>query len=96
MKTLLVRPAAAADIEQACRWYDAQRTGLGDEFFHEVQATLAWVSERPEASPILRRQTRRALVSRFPYGVFYRVYAEQIVVVACFHARRDPKHWRRR
>jgi plasmid stabilization system protein ParE len=30
---------------------------------------------------------------RFPYSVFYRVEGDQIVVLAVFHARRDPIIW---
>lgn len=40
--------------------------------------------------------TRQALVRRFPYRVLYRLLGEEIVVVACFHARRDPSNWKLR
>jgi plasmid stabilization system protein ParE len=36
------------------------------------------------------------LTRRFPYGLFYVVEAERIVVLAVFHGRRDPKAVRRR
>ena len=32
MTRVVVRPAAAADIEDAYQWYESQRTGLGEEF----------------------------------------------------------------
>jgi len=32
VRQLLIRPAAAADIEEAYLWYEKQRTGLGEEF----------------------------------------------------------------
>jgi hypothetical protein len=45
----------------------------------------------------LQRATRRALIPRrFPYGLFYRVYGDTIVIVACLHAKRDPRQWQRR
>jgi plasmid stabilization system protein ParE len=37
-----------------------------------------------------------AQVRRFPYSVFYSVESEQIVVLAVFHARRDPAIWKGR
>ena len=40
MTKLLLRPAAAADIEEAYRWYERQRVGLGEEFLTAVDATL--------------------------------------------------------
>ncbi len=94
--SILVRPAAAADIEVAFRWYEDQRAGLGEEFLAEVQTTIAHVEMHPKLNAILHRETRRAFVHRFPYGIFYRVYSNDVVVVACMHARRDPKVWKTR
>jgi plasmid stabilization system protein ParE len=36
------------------------------------------------------------LVKRFPYGLFYRLLDQQVVVVACFHTSRNPRVWRDR
>jgi toxin ParE1/3/4 len=96
VKRILVRPAAAADIEEAFLWYERQRSGLGDEFRQELKVLLDRLSERPELYQVLHRETRRALLKRFPYGLFYRVYPEAIVVVAVMHARRSPRRWRSR
>ena len=97
MKRVVVRRAAAADIEDAYEWYESQRPGLGEEFLAALKSTQSRVLEQPVAYPVLHRGTRRALIpQRFPYGLFYRVHGDTIVVVACMHARRDPWRWRRR
>ena len=44
----------------------------------------------------VHKDVRRAFMRRFPYGVFYRVEEDQIIVVGVFHARRDPKRWQAR
>ena len=94
MKRVIVRPAAAADIEDAYRWYESRRPGLGQEFLSALNATRDRLLEHPEAYPILHRVTRRALIPRrFPYGLFYRIYGDTIVIVACMHAKRDPRRW---
>ncbi len=90
------RPAAAADIEDAYRWYETQRAGLGGEFLSAVSETLNLLTANPKKYPVIHRETRRALVRRFPYGLFYRLVDDQIVVVACFHASRDPRRWQSR
>ena len=33
---------------------------------------------------------------RFPYSIFYTAESQQIVVLAVFHARRDPAVWQAR
>lgn len=49
MKQVIVRPAAAADIDDAYQWYEAQRPGLGEEFLVALNATRDRVVEQPEA-----------------------------------------------
>jgi len=96
LKPPILRLAAAADVEDAYRWYEERREGLGDEFLAAIQAAVDSVVAHPLAAPIVHRDTRRVLVRRFPYGVFYRLIKGQVVVVACFHAKRHPRVWRAR
>lgn len=93
---MLIRPAAAADIEDAFLWYEAQRPGLGEEFRESLRDSLSRIAENPRFYQVLHRNTRRILLERFPYAVYYREFPELIVVVACMHGRRDPKRWRSR
>lgn len=90
---LVVRPAAAADLEEAFAWYEAQRLGLGQEFLAAVDLVFQTVRETPRRYRVVYRDTRRAHVRRFPYGVFYRQVGDDVVVVACFHAGRSPRRW---
>lgn len=64
------RPAAAADLEEASDWYAAKKPGLGIEFLESVRAALDSMVKNPDQYPVLYRNTRRALVKRFPYGIF--------------------------
>jgi len=34
--SVYLRPDAETDIEEAAKWYEKQREGLGDEFLDEV------------------------------------------------------------
>ena len=96
MRPPVFRAAAAADVEEAYRWYEAQRAGLGDAFVASIQAALDSILAHPEGARILHRDARRLLLTRFPYGLHYRLVEGQVVVVACFHARRNPRVWRTR
>jgi plasmid stabilization system protein ParE len=91
-----VRPEARDDIEQASTWYERQRPGLGDNFLEQVLDALDRIAENPETYPVVHRQTRRAVLRRFPFGVFYRVEDDAIVVIAIMHGSRDPRAWQRR
>lgn len=91
-----VRSEAAQDIEDAATWYEEQSRGLGQAFLEEIRRSLQRVVEQPQLYPSVLRGTRRALIQRFPFGVFYRVEVDSIVVVAVMHGSRDPQRWKRR
>ena len=93
---LLLRPAAAADVEEAFSWYERQRLGLGEQFLESVSVGLREIADYPLRQAIILRDVRRLLLKRFPYAVFYRVYPGVIVVAACMHGWRDPLRWRER
>lgn len=90
---LLVRPEAESDISEAYDWYENQRTGLGSEFVLCTEATLESIQRNPNLYPIVHKNIHRALIRRFPFGIFYIVEENEIIVLSVFHARRDPKWW---
>ena len=96
MKRLVFRLAAEEELANARLWYEEQRSGLGDEFLACIEAGLERVVATPDAFPKVHSEIRRVLVRRFPYGIFYIVEAERIVVLAIFHASRDPVVWKGR
>ena len=95
---LLIRPEAEAELAEAYGWYESQRPGLGDELLRAVEAKLAAVCRTPEAFAPVHRRVRRALIRRFPYGVFYTIDrdGQRVVVLAVMHMHRDPQQWQRR
>ena len=78
------RPAAAAEIERAYRWYEKERAGLGSEFLEAVEKMVKVIAANPERFTAIRRDIRRAVLRRFPYSIFYRIISGQIVVDCLF------------
>jgi plasmid stabilization system protein ParE len=91
-----LRPAAAAELDEAYRWYERQHRGLGDEFLQASQAVIALVAENPLAFPVVQRNKRRAVFRRFPYSFIFKVIGDEVYVLACFHGKRNPRAWRTR
>lgn len=90
---LLIRPEAEVDIQEAFEWYEERNSGLGSEFVRAVDTCLSTIGRNPLGYPVVYQEVRRALIRRFPYGIFYLQEEDTIVVIACFHAKRDPKQW---
>jgi len=43
----------------------------------------------------MSRRTRRCRLHRFPFGLFYQVRSDEILIVSVMDLRRDPKRWER-
>ena len=80
----------------ACRWYEKLSEGLGREFLRSVEASLGSIKRNPRIYQKVHQNIQRVLIRRFPYGIFYVVDRENIVVLAVLHARRDPQQWQKR
>ncbi len=86
---IIIRPEAETDLREAHGWYEAQRHGLGDEFLLCVDACVAGILRYPRLAPVVHREARRALLRRFPYGVFYIVGEEAVPIIAVMDLRRS-------
>jgi plasmid stabilization system protein ParE len=93
---LTLAPEVEFDITEGYLWYERRRVGLGEEFLSSVEACLERIRRHPAAAPMVHDDYRRALVGRFPYGVFYGVAETRVTVYAIFHNARDPEKWRHR
>jgi plasmid stabilization system protein ParE len=96
--TLAVRLRAEAerDLAAAAAWYERQRRGLGHEFLDEALTVFQLIAQQPLTYPIVHRNTRRALLSRFPFGVYFLTEPAFVMVVAVMHGSRHPRRWQRR
>jgi plasmid stabilization system protein ParE len=93
---VILRARAEHDIRRVFEWYESQQPGLGDEFLAHIRECLEAARELPEAAPLIHRNVRRAIVSKFPYLVFYLATSARLVVLAVLHSSRDPSNWPRR
>ena len=93
---LIFRPQAESELLDARSWYDDQQPGLGRAFAAEVHRAMAAIVEHPLAYPRIYGETRRVLVHRFPYAIYFRVMPDELVVLAVMHGRRLPRRWRSR
>lgn len=84
---------AARDLEKQYLWYELRRRGLGDEFFASATLTFHSIQTNPSTYPLARPKVRRAPLRRFPFGVFFAVSGDEVVVLAVVHGRRHPRLW---
>ena len=91
---LVFRPEAEAELLDVQAWYEGESVGLGAVFAAAVEATVTALLQNPLAYPRVKGDTRRAIVRRFPYAVYFRPADDEITVLAVMHGRWNPRHWR--
>ena len=94
-RRVVFRPQAEDDALQVRQWYEGRRAGLGVEFGLAIDELVARVAANPLAFPRAHGETRRAVLARFPYAVYFRTVGEDVVILA-LHGRQHQSHWQAR
>jgi plasmid stabilization system protein ParE len=101
MKTIRIDAEAEEEIAHAIDRYEAERDGLGAEFWDELTTAIKSLeAPGPECGPVigLPRElgVRRKLLARFPYAVVFVEDDEVVRIISVMHGHRRPAYWRRR
>ena len=87
---------AEDELNAAAIFYELRQAGLGKTFLNEVASCLEVLSEFPFVGSVAFDDYRKYLLNHFPYGVFYRIDDQQVLVLAIAHSSRRPGYWRDR
>ncbi len=90
---VVYRRQVGRDLAAAFGYYEEQTERLGEKFLTAVDSAFDAIERYPQVFAEVHGEVRRALVSRFPYAVFYRVESKRVVVLTVLHTARDPKVW---
>lgn len=90
------RLAARAEFVAAATRYEAHRRNLGAEFIAEIERCVALAAEQPQMYAMVHKNTRRVTARRFPFNIYFQTESRRIVILAVFHASRDPAIWQGR
>jgi len=94
--TVVFRPQAEEEARAPQRLYEEQQPGLGARFAGAIGEAIQRIVSNPSAFPVVHDEIRRAVVRRFPFGIYFRIHAEDLVVLAVMHGRRHPRRWQSR
>ena len=92
MQVIYLREAEI-ELQETVAFYEEKSLGLGADFLDEIYTTVQLIKRMPEASPLINSYARRALLNRFEYGIVYRTFNNQIIILAIIHLKRKPNYW---
>jgi plasmid stabilization system protein ParE len=87
---LIIKPQAEEDIKQAVFWYQMEKEGLGSDFLAALSDQLQLIEQHPYQYALRYKDLRAALLSKFPYLIYYRIIEQTIRVLAVLHTKRNP------
>ncbi len=84
---------AVSDLDEAYLWYELNQPGLGNLFIRNVEEAFEAISVNPSSFVRIHKETRRFLVHKFPYGIYYLTDDKnsEIKVVGVIHFKRNPR-----
>ncbi|MFM9912845.1 MAG: type II toxin-antitoxin system RelE/ParE family toxin [Methylophilaceae bacterium] len=88
--------AARREFLAEVAFYNEVEVGLGQRFASAVEKTTARALIFPLSGSPSNANTRRVVVSGFPFSVFYRPEKDDIVIFAIANHARQPGYWQMR
>ncbi|MEP6913329.1 MAG: type II toxin-antitoxin system RelE/ParE family toxin [bacterium] len=85
-------PAARAELREARRWYYERSPLSATAFAHVVDDAVAGIGKSPTQYPLAEHRTRKLVLQRFPFNIFY-LSDSEVVIVAVAHQKRRPGYW---
>jgi toxin ParE1/3/4 len=88
---LIVRPGAEQQATEAFHWYQEKLTGLGEDFLICLDACITSIIANPNLYQKKYLDIRMGIIEKFPYGIYYIIDDDTIVVLAILHFSRNPE-----
>jgi hypothetical protein len=78
---------AEMELDEAYIWYESKQIDLGNKFFKVINDSVKYISSNPYACSEIYTGTRRFIVKKFPYGIYYKVNfaLKEIRIVGILH-----------
>ena len=84
---------AQKELNEAYKWYEKQKSGLGLKFLNQVDESLKSISNNPKFYPVKERNYREFVMKVYPYLIVYKIKerTNKVLIFSIFHAKRNPK-----
>jgi plasmid stabilization system protein ParE len=86
-------PHARAELRAARNWYHERSPLSAFAFAQTVQNAIARIKDTPHTFPLADHGTRKFVLQRFPFNIFYQTRENEIIIVAVAHQKRRPGYW---
>lgn len=89
-------PEAIEEYLGAVSYYADISLRLAESFVKAIESGIDEILAYPKAWRIVEEDVRRHLIKRFPFGIYYCIEGDRIMIYAVMHMSRDPNYWKNR
>lgn len=93
---IVIQSSALADLADGFDFYERIEPGLGGYFLDSLYSDIDSLMQYAGIHMIHFGKYHRLLSKRFPYGIYYQVEGNTVLVRAVLDLRRDPEWIKRR
>jgi plasmid stabilization system protein ParE len=86
-----LRIKAIDDVSRIRTWYREIDPLLEDGFIHALNVGLDRIEAHPFGYQVVYRNSRRVILDKFPYGIYYLIRDATVIVLAVIHHKRNPE-----
>lgn len=90
MIELIILLRAEADIQRIFNRLEDYQARRGEEFLRRLDFAFAQLQRFPELAPVYYAGYRRLLLGQLPFGIFYRVEGNRLIIVTMASLKHDP------
>ena len=96
MLDVIFSERAELDLNEIADWYKNIRAGLEQEFLICIEAEVELIRKKPLIYKEFYKNVRKAIINKFPYGIYYLIEEERILLISISHHKRGQKTIRKK
>ena len=89
-------PEALEEYRESALYYNVVYPALAARFVTSIEEGINQILLFPEAWQPVEEDVRRHLVEHFPFGLYYTIEDNVILIHAVMHLSRKPGYWKSR
>ena len=89
-------PDALREADASASFYKSKQAGLEKRFLAALEDAITRIRINPLIYHKMEANIRKCRLTRFPYGLVYRVTDDCIEIIAVMHLRQSPGFWKDR
>ena len=93
---IVVLDVVFLELEDAVDWYSKISPELSKDIVEKYIDALNEVQNKPLLNPEMKGKYRKVNLKRFPYKLIYKMFPDEILIVALAAHKRKPDYWRKR